>query len=99
MPEDLRKYHGISEDTSAAHYFKSSKQVLDLMLQENEFQNRAEIRKEIKKQISHMHKRQSAPAVHNFDSAQVVTKPFKKASKGESGENMAENDPYQMDVC
>ena len=34
--------------------------------------------------------------VHNFDSAQVVTKPFKKASKGESGENMAENDPYQM---
>ena len=37
VPEDLRKYHGISEDATAAHYFKSSKQVLDLMLQENEF--------------------------------------------------------------
>ena len=33
--------------------------------------------------------------VHNFDSAHLFTKPFKKAN-GESGNDMAENDPYQM---
>ena len=50
-PEDLRKYHGIAEDSSAAHYFKNSKEVLDLMQRESDYSRRAEIRETMKGQL------------------------------------------------
>ena len=56
-PEDLRKYHGISEDSSAAHYFKNSKEVLELMQKESDFSRRAEIRETMKSQIREISKR------------------------------------------
>ena len=56
-PEDLLKYHGISEDSSAANYFKNSKEVLELMQKDSDFSRRAEIRETIKHQIREINKR------------------------------------------
>ena len=47
----MRKYHGIAEDSSATHYFKNSKEVLELMQKENDYTRRVEIKDAMKGQL------------------------------------------------
>ena len=97
----MRKYHGIAEDSSAAHYFKNSKEVLDLMQRESDYTRRAEIRETMKNQMREISKRSSAPVVANFETAQAAvaaSRAMDKAMTMDDGEQGMADDPYQISL-
>lgn len=91
--DQLRKFNGIAEDSSAANYFKNSKQVLDLLEKATDRDNRQEIKLNSKLALSEQDKRSTSP-IKACESVQDKTRDLENFFAADA-ESMGEN-PYQM---